>query len=529
MKNNNTIKDSELTGKHKFPLVNLLLLFMSALLIIEIVMSLSWRMQHDSPIMYYIVFLAKHYHLIFYKEIFDMNMPGTYLFFSVVSSIFGHSDLGFRLTDIIWLLLIMLVTWGIMQRFGKIVAWASIVLFGLSYFHLGAESFLQREFIALAPISLAVFVAIAQRRLSLLNRSFWVGFLFGLSAIIKPALAVGLPVTIFYLLGQTEDEKGCWNKYFIILFSLVGLTIPIFSSIVWLWQQGSLPYFMEMVLSYLPLYGKLAGDHHTMHGLKQLYYLTMSYGVLGGYSFWLVPAFIGGFLALFYTRPSLSNKNIVGLLAGLVVVYSLYPVFGGQFWTYHWFPFQYFIILLSSLTFVQLTDLQDKLSLRLSKEFLTGIILFCSLFFMILYLMPPADYFRQITFQPIVIKDGRVDGIANYLKDHLKPGDKVQPLDWTGGAVHAMLISRAEVATPFIYDFHFYHHISRPYIQTLRQRFIEALKNKKPRYIIEIFTEKPWVWGKDTTLKFNELREYIKDNYMITTYGEGWCIYEINK
>ncbi len=102
-------------------------------------------------------------------------------------------------------------------------------------------------------------------------------------------------------------------------------------------------------------------------------------------------------------------------------------------------------------------------------------------------------------------KDGRVDEIAAFLQSNFKPGDLVQPLDWTGGAVHAMLIARAQLATRFVYDFHFYHHISSPYIQGLRGQFIESMKETRPRFVIQITADdKPWVSGPDTTREFRK-------------------------
>jgi hypothetical protein len=47
--------------------------------------------------------------------------------------------------------------------------------------------------------------------------------------------------------------------------------------------------------------------------------------------------------------------------------------------------------------------------------------------------------------------------IASFLERKLKPGDTVQPLDWTGGTLLAMLESHACIATPYVFDFYFYH------------------------------------------------------------------------
>ena len=91
-----------------------------------------------------------------------------------------------------------------------------------------------------------------------------------------------------------------------------------------------------------------------------------------------------------------------------------------------------------------------------------------------------------------------------------------------------MLLAQAKTATPFIYDYHFYHHLSQPYTQTLRQRFIQKLKQAEPRFVVEIQTDKPWVTGPDTGQTFQELTDFLASHYSISTEGDGYIIYERN-
>jgi hypothetical protein len=99
-------------------------------------------------------------------------------------------------------------------------------------------------------------------------------------------------------------------------------------------------------------------------------------------------------------------------------------------------------------------------------------------------------------------------------------------LDWTGGAVHALLIARAPLATPFLYDFYFHHHLSDPYIQNLRKRFIDALRSAKPRFIVRMTTDRPWPSGPDTSRQFPELEVLLLREYRTALRGEGYSILE---
>ena len=184
--------------------------------------------------------------------------------------------------------------------------------------------------------------------------------------------------------------------------------------------------------------------------------------------FYCLPALAGVVIARYDSTLSGEKRRQVWLLTGMAVCYCIYPVLSGQFWDYHWLIFLYWLTVLIGLAFV------DRPGTRTVTQMLLPIVLLlCTLNFT---LHVPELVIDQFAGYPMEKpKEGRVDAIAHYLTRHLRPGDRVQPLDWTGGAVHAMLLARAQLATPFMYDFHFYHHVSHPYIQRLRRRFLHAL------------------------------------------------------
>jgi hypothetical protein len=133
---------------------------------------------------------------------------------------------------------------------------------------------------------------------------------------------------------------------------------------------------------------------------------------------------------------------------------------------------------------------------------------------------------HQVTDRAVPTRQARVDQIAKFLSDRLEPGDTVQPLDWTGGAVHALLLARAPMATPFLYDFYFHHHLSDPFIQELRTRFLAAMKSTKPRFIVRLTTDRPWPRGPDTSKQFSELEVLLLREYRVARRGDGYSIYE---
>lgn len=496
---------------------------LSVILFLVAVLSLKWRMVHDPPIMLYLAYLMDRFHYVPYRDFFDFNMPGTYLIHLISGKIFGYGDFGFRCFDLLYLGGILAVIWFWLKKISWKVAWCSSVLFGLVYLGYGPYMSMQREFLIILPVSAAIVVSYSFPKFSDVLKFSMVGFLFGLSAIIKPQGALGFPLVLLY---RAWDVKGHENgkhvssaQFFqILLFSLVGFALPISAMLAYLWQAGALPYFFDMIKNYLPLYSSLSGAHQTLFGFDRTLYLINGFLGLGFYDLWLMPGAIGVFIALFHSSLTHAQRRQVGLLIGLVVLYSIYPVFAGKFWTYHYLIFCYFVVLLSSLCFVEQRKRSNKFEV-----FFPVIIIVLVIF---LRVITPLKLMYQIQVPGEVPKVERVDEIAGYLKSHMKPGDKVQPLDWTGGAVHAMLITKAQIATPFVYDFHFYHHISSQYIQNLRRRFLERLNASRPRFIIQIWTDKPWVSGFDTTKEFGELQSLLNVNYSVVFNGKGYVIYE---
>jgi len=264
---------------------------------------------------------------------------------------------------------------------------------------------------------------------------------------------------------------------------------------------------------------------------------------LGGNGIWLIPAALGVYLV------SQENKKQAYLLASLALCYAIYPAFSGQFFEYHYIPFIYFIVLLASLALApfssSLRDGEPRIEssrqsnsfvpsrasgqrFHLSREaFILHLSSFILLSAILINVRPSPTFIRQINNRPIAKTTDRAEEIAQYLEVNLKEGDTVQPLDWTGGTLLAMLETRTHIATPYVFDFYFYHHVSTPYIQSLRADFMSDLQKARPRFIVEVTAiDKPWISGQDTSREFPELRAFLNENYSVTIREDDYAIYE---
>ena len=498
---------------------------LSLFFVLELALSLAWRMEHDTPLLHYVAFLIDKHNFVPYRDVFETSMVGTFLFHLAIGKFFGYSDLAFRIVDVVYLSSLLFISWYFMKPFGKVVALTGPLIFGVYYLEQGPSMSLQRDCVGILPIALSLLIARKNNDLNRLNyTAAAIGALFALSASIKPHLAIGLPAVLIYMLLKCQDSEQDYQKSTFVhslkffLYAALGFIITLSIPLLWLWQTGGLPYFWEIFSSYIPLHLHLSTDHRTIEGMERWLYLLNSYRKLGGWQILLIPISLGTYL-LFSTNTTKRETKFAILLLSLLLFYSIYPVLSGQFWNYHWMPFVYFGSLCASFILLPAPQEQSSTWNHIIPQFIFIVFLFITIY-------PTENFVRQLAGDsPAPPKEGRVDAIADFLKKNLRPGDTVQPLDWTGGTIHGMLMAEAVAATPFIYDYHFYHHISQPYIQELRKRFVQDLTEARPRYIIHML-KMPRPYGKDTTSKFLELQDFIINNYFVVFKTNEFTIWE---
>ncbi len=510
--------------------MNVVLVFFVVILLLKAASTLNWRMEHDSPLSQYVAFLMDKYGAIPYRDIFDTVMPGSYAFHYAVVKLFGYTDFAFRFVDLALLALLLSATYKFMSRFGRVAAIWSSVVFGLVYLSYGQTMSLQRDYLGVIPVALALMCIPAKDDTTVgMLRFALVGLLFSISALIKPQLGIALPVVLGALLTMRWNTVKRSIRDFIQCITILGLAfaLPVITAVLWLAANSALIPFANILFEYVPLYNSLTGNHQSISSSDHVFYLVNMTFRLGGYG----TLFLCSLFA-FHRMSAHTNlkKPIVVLFTSLLLctfLYAAYPTLAGKFWPYHYMPFAYFCSISTGLCFVAWPDFSNaQRSWRLRESlvaltFLVAISVQLNLPQFIRYLYN--DLQGSESHSP---QRGRVDEIAEWLKNSLHPGDTVQPLDCTGGSIHGMLLAEAKLSTKFMCDYQFYHNVSSPYIQELRREFISQLRTAPPRFIIEVNTHKPWVSGIDTTRKFPELREFLNDYYSVVYTGDDYLIYE---
>ena len=478
---------------------------LAILLIVQAAFSLQWQIAHDEAPLLYEAFLMQNGAMP-YRDFFDFQMPGSYIIYYLLGTLSNFGAFRIRILDLLILAAILFITYLALKKINKTSAMLAGILFALSYLGGGPALSLQREYLILIFLSSAIFISL-QENLSF-NQRFILGFLLGLASTIKPHAAIGLiPIILFDLHPFVTLRDPSWLKK--IFYYSIGFLVPILCIIIWLASTNALTPFLDIALNYWSLYSQINGELVILSSTERLSYILNLVWRFGGHGLWLLPAAF----AIYINQ----NKKIY-LLASLALCYAIYPAFTGQFFPYHYILFVYSIIILASLS---LPTFHSPLSTLSSFLFLL-VILFS--------IKPSQTFLRQLNNQPIVTSSDRAVEIANFLEENLDDNDLVQPLDWTGGTLLAMLENRAMLATNYVFDFYFYHHISNPYIQNLRNDFMNQLQESKPRFIIEVTSaDKPWVSGLDTTrTKFPELQIFLDENYSITIQKDDYLIYELD-
>ena len=530
-----------------------LLVYLSWVLFDVMRSSLGWSVSHDTPLLLYMGYLMEAHGFIPYRDFFDMNLLGSYLSYQMIGRFFGFDDPGVRLADVVVLSAIMACTAAMLWRLGWRALWAAPLLFGLFYLREGIGTTLQREFLGLLPIALGTACATALPFLAPSWRCWLAGAAFGIAATVKPHLVIGMPLIVFYLVSEQTDRHAPLKEKLIAMFWLgimgaLGMALPLLAFAGYLVYHGVFGDFVDAAFGYLPLYTQMTGDHRFLTDGQRAPYLVDEFLDFNKRWPMLVIGYVGIAAGLGNRAHNPGQRRVMALVAGLAAAYTIYPVFSGQFWYYHYLPMLYFASVGGAFVLGPF-DRDAPWAQRLVPAF----IVFAAAFGLLAphsgwhganpyvhWSQPSTWYITKLIQQPRTgfaplyrherhrPKGGVVEEIETYLKQRIEPGDTVQPLDWAGGGVvHAMLRAEVKIATPFIYYFHFFHHPDTEYIQNLRKKFLRELAEAKPRFIIRGLAGRDFIKGSYlATKRFDEADAFIGEHYEKLFQRRNYIVYE---
>jgi hypothetical protein len=369
---------------------------------------------------------------------------------------------------------------------------------------------LQREGIALAPLS----VLCAWRLRAERSRWPWgggAGLLVACVALVKPQLALLGAPPLLLLAASVGGRRG---RLLFLAAAAAGFVTLVAATAAWLVSQGAWERFVE-VLRYWTLYGEMDGDHVVKPALARVQE-TVRQSLRMLVSPYTAAAALA--LATASRAGTLKGRELAAWLA-MIALALLAPGLSGQFWRYHRLPF--YVLTLSACGFYfggQAGAVRT--AARAAGLALAAVWLAAAL---------PACYAEAFGAGAVETeKGGAPDLFARFLKAHAGPADRVQPLGWTGGAVHGMLLAGARPATRFLYTFHFYHHVDHPLIRSIREEFLSSLQARPPRFLLESVGDRA-PSGVGTALRFEAFDRWRDGGYHVAESGERYRIWEINE
>lgn len=494
-------------------------LSLGGLLLVLAIRSLGWRMNQDAPTLFYGAYLAQVHGLVPYRDFFELNGPGAHLAYAAFGALAGHAGgLPLRLLDLAWLAALLALGGCLVRPFGPMAGAAAGALGGLLYLGGGDYWSLQREAVLLLPVLAAY--ALAARAGGRAPLLVVAGLALGAAGAVKPqVLVLGLPLLVTGLpvgrLGAEElfpaTEPVGWRAIGRAAVALAtGVALAWGAVAAWLAAVGALTPFLEMAREYWPLYNSLTGrpyralsghEHVAVAALGTVTRLWSRYGA------WGLLALAGARLAWVGADPG--QRRTLAQLGGLALAALLLPGIAVKFWSYHWLPFGFAAMLLVAAGVGAAAH--GPAARRWCGLALLGAAAAS---------LPTEGWRNSPRGAPLL---DRVDAVVAALSPRLAAGDRVQPLDRSGAALHAMLLLEARIATPYLEDTVFYHHAERPWVVRQRQLFVAALRASPPRYVIDL-DEPGWAEHPDSGRPYPALGVLLAERYQVLARFEGGTV-----
>ena len=465
--------------------VSLVLCFCLTLLVIR---TWHWPVISDASVMHYVILLV-HRGMAPYRDIMDINMPGTYLVEDAVIHIFGEGPLGWRLFDFVLLLFAGLAMVWIARPFGKFVGFFAGALFALIHWSDGVAQLGQRDliislFLALAYASL--FCAV-RRGSSFLMGLF--GVCIGCATTIKPqALLLGV-----LLLGMASQalRKRSQPVARHLLGGFAGLIIPFAAVLIFLAKKQAFHSFFT-----------------TMQGLD-IYHAGIARHSVG---FLLTHAIPPLLLPLTLLASWIAiETNYWRTWEGAAILLGIGFGFGsfclqGKAYPYHRYPLLVFLLLFIAIQFgIALRAGQPRHSLAYA-GFIYGALL-----------IAPIATAKGLRY------NWRDESSLNQLQSELNQlggkqlSGKIQCMDTISGCITVLDRMSLTQSTGFLYDCYFFAPNNSPIKQELREEFWKKIQESPPKVFV---VSDSWCFnlpsGYQKLTQWHEFDNFLAESYIVS-------------
>jgi hypothetical protein len=415
--------------------------------------SWHWPLVGDASLMHYVVFLMSK-GLRPYKDIVDINLPGSYFFEAFAMHLLGWGALAWRVYDLFLLTSIgaaILFVSGPRHLFSGFVA---SVLFALIHIQDGVAELGQRDLLV-AALVLWAYVALfaAQRkpgRAVLISLS---GLLIGVSLTIKPTFLM-LGIVLLLLSTRSARQAGI-GKLRCLGYGAAGLVTPPLIVAGWLYGAGSLQGFRILATTLIPFHAEL--------GRRSLSYLIVHSTSP------IAPLCVAWLVVLIVMRPRM-NLERLELLAGVGCAFLSY-VMQGKGLSYHRYPFLALVLVTMEMDFVE----------ALSQTNTCQMLAVAALAFECYFVAPRAAWLSR----SFTATERFEQALGSELLALPLPLSKeVQCLDTFGGCINTLYDLRIVQSTGYLYDCYLFTPHQNETTARYRAAFWTAYLAARPQILV---------------------------------------------
>jgi hypothetical protein len=455
--------------------------------------SLPWPLVHDAPIMHYLAWRISE-GAVPYRDLFDMNFPGVYLFHLAIVRLLGPGDAAWRGVDLAITVLAAAAVAALAAPWGRAAALGGASFFAAYHLAGGAWNAGQRD-VLLCPLLLAG--ALGAVRWAETDRPWpvsWGGLALGAGMTIKPHAVVFLGLLVLFV-AVRAGRSGVppWRP----LTALVGgAALAPAAAVAWVVGLGGAGAWREIVFGYLvPLYSRLSRPADWLYFRWHVWIAILAAVVLS--------------LGVAVSEGRFSTRHAVVTLG---LGYGLVHFIGQRKgWEYHLYPLAAFAAVLVCAELERARGRRvvfaSLVTATLAVAWLLGV-----------------KGVEAADSGWIALKERRVAALAADLAARTSGGDLVQVFDTTEGGVHALLRARLVQPTRFVYDFHFFHHPEAPMIRRLRAELMRDLAARPPALVV--LWEAGWpAGGYERIDGFPALATWLATRYTLARQADGYRIY----
>lgn len=498
--------------------VSLLMLVPFSAILIQ---SFHWHFIVDSPILQYISFLILH-GKIPYREVFDFNLPGTFILHIFGIKVFGAGDAGFRIFDLFNLLIISLSIYLLLKKYSRVSIILGILIFANIHLAGGEYAMGQRDFLMLPYLGIGAFFSYRAIYTAKPFYLFPAGLFLGFCSTIKPTpvLLAFLFTLLFFFYHRKEVRKDISAAGLMI----AGFMICPLLIMEWLIKSGGFTSFIDIFFHFLPIH---------LSSLKRSPFALLNEIIISPLHIIYTITFISLiFSPMLYLRITADKSRRITyglLLCGMIYGLAHYW-FQGKGWPYHLYPLFFFSILFCSLVIGDLLEIENPISKKFSIVSIVVLAFFISVLTMKTFFHQPNylnEYVHGIERNSETVELGKRD-----ISSLIKPGDKVQVFDSGGEGLNILYRLKLYQPTRFEQEVNFTWGppiSSSPYLQKLWNEFMAGLRNDPPKCIMVFSSSDIFKNGICKSAAFPDLCSFISLHYALSVVRTDYKIYVLKE